>query len=417
VPNPSSPLQSDLKSALTLFERRQPEQAMQVVDRALAAAISNDELRGVAFLLLRFGRTADALAAFERMLVNDPRSAVAHSNIAQLKSEHDAAEVDAMLALAKTTNEDTSSGIQLNFALGKAFADLGEFDRSFEYYARANAARRKGLQFSVPGFQTLLRHTRMAFQEPLFDRLAGAGVNTFRPIFIVGMPRSGSTLVEQVLASHPQVYGGDELSVTAEVTEAAQRKHFSPSVPGLVNSATPAMINELARSYIRAVRPLMGKKPRLTDKCLTNFWNIGLLKLMFPEARFIHCVRDPLDNAVSIYRSNFADPGPNFAYDLSEIGAYFKQHDSLMRHWDEVLPGVVMHVRYEHVVDQFEPMARKLVAFCDLTWDDRCLSFHRTERAVKTASVAQVRKPIYRDAVGSAQPYMAHLAPLIEALR
>ena len=153
------------------------------------------------------------------------------------------------------------------------------------------------------------------------------------------------------------------------------------------------------------------------DKYLDNFWHIGLLKLMFPEAKVIHCVRDPLDNAMSIYRQSFSDPGPTFACDLAEIGAYFKMHDSLLRHWDEVLPGFVRHVRYEDIVGALEPGARDLLAFCDLPWDERCLDFHRTERPVRTASHAQVRQPLYRNAIGSAQPYLAHLSPLIEALR
>ena len=390
---------------------------MHAVDRAITASTGNDDLYGIGFLLLRYGRVAGALSVFERMLANDPGSIVAHSNIAQLTAEHDPAEVNTLVQLAASVDPCSAVGIQLNFALGKVFADLGDFDRSFDFYATANTERRKQLKFSVEAFQTLLRHTRMAFQKPLFERLADAGVHTFRPIFIVGVPRSGSTLVEQILASHPQVYGGDEMSLTGDLVDAALKKHFCGSVPGLVNAATPAWINEMARGYIRGARPLMGKKPRLTDKYLANFWNIGLLKLMFPEARVIHCVRDPIDNAVSIYRHNFADPGPNFAYDLGEIGAYFKQHDSLMRHWDEVLPGFVQHVRYEDIVDSFEPTARSLVSFCDLPWDDRCLNFHRTERPVKTSSVAQVRKPVYRDAIGSAQPYLPHLGPLLEALR
>lgn len=231
------------------------------------------------------------------------------------------------------------------------------------------------------------------------------------------MPRSGSTLIEQILASHPQVHGGDELPLTTEIIAAARKKHFRSSVPDLVSAAQPSWISEMARAYIRDARPLMGKKPRLVDKYLDNFWHIGLLKLMFPEAKVIHCVRDPLDNAMSIYRQSFSDPGPTFAYDLAEIGAYFKLHDSVMRHWDEVLPGFVRHVRYEDIVGALEPGARDLLAFCDLPWDDRCLDFHRTERPVRTASHAQVRQPLYRSAIGSAQPYLAHLGPLIEALR
>lgn len=390
---------------------------MEMVDQATAAATGNDDLLGIATLLLRFGRPAEAASVFRAMLGNNPRSIVALSNIAQLETEHDPAAVAAMLELAETTAKDGVSGIQLNFALGKIFADLGDFDRSFAFYAQANAGRRKQVKFDVDAFRTRLRHVRMAFQKPLFDRLAGAGVSSFRPIFIVGMPRSGSTLVEQILASHPQVHGGDELPLTTEVVAEARRKHFRASVSDIVSSAEPKWITDMARAYIRGARPLMGKKPRLADKYLDNFWNVGLLRLMFPDARVIHCQRDPLDNGLSIYRRHFADPGPNFAYDLGEIGAYYKMQESLMRHWDEVLPGFVMHLRYEDIVDKLEPSARALLAFCDLPWDDRCLAFHRTERPVKTASHAQVRRPLYRDAIGSAQPYLAHLGPLIEALR
>ncbi|RYE51335.1 MAG: sulfotransferase [Hyphomicrobiales bacterium] len=341
---------------------------------------------------------------------------MAYANIAQLQSEHDSADLAAMEALTGTADPDSDAGIQLAFALGKAFADIGDFDRSFQYYAKANAGRRKQVEFPLAAFQHRLRHLRMAFRAPLFDRLAGAGVSGFKPIFIVGMPRSGSTLIEQILSSHPKVHGGGELPLTADVILAARRQHFRSSVADLVSVATPNWINAMARHYIRAARPLMGKKPRLADKYLDNFWNVGLLKLMFPDARIIHCVRDTLDNAVSIFRQHFADSGPGFAYDLGEIGAYFSMHDRLMRHWDEVLPGFVKHLRYEDVVGNLELMTRELLAFCDLPWDDRCLAFHQTDRAVKTASHAQVRKPLYRDAVGSGRPYLEYLGPLIEAL-
>lgn len=390
---------------------------MELVNLAIAAAAGNDELLGVATLLLRFGRSAKAAEVFRAMLVNNPRSIAALANIAQLEREHGEADVSAMLELAETADPDRDSGIQLNFALGKTFADLGDFDRSFAFYTRANAGRRKQVDFKVAAFRTRLRHVRMAFQKPLFERLAGAGVTSFRPIFIVGMPRSGSTLIEQILASHPQVHGGDELPLTMDVVAAARRKHFRSSVSDLVSAAQPGWITDMARAYIRGARPLMGKKPRLADKYLDNFWNVGLLRLMFPEARVIHCRRDPLDNGISIYRRHFADPGPTFAYDLGEIGAYYQMQESLMRHWDEVLPGFVLHVNYEDVVTALEPTARALLDFCGLPWDDRCLAFHETERPVKTASHAQVRRPLYRDAIGAARPYMAHLAPLIAALR
>jgi tetratricopeptide (TPR) repeat protein len=410
-------VESLLGSALQLFVRQQPDQALAAVDAALAVATGNDELLGIATLLLHFGRSARAAAVFRLMLADNPRSITALANIVKLEKEHDPAEVATMVELAASIDPDSDSGMLLNFALGKVFADLGEFDRSFGFYATANAGRRKRVDFALGAYQKRLRHVRMAFQQPLFDRLAGAGVTTFKPIFIVGMPRSGSTLIEQILASHPQVHGGDELPLTTEIIAAARKKHLRSSVPDLVSAAQPSWISEMARAYIRDARPLMGRKSRLVDKYLDNFWYIGLLKLMFPEAKVIHCVRDPLDNAMSIYRQSFSDPGPTFAYDLSEIGAYFKMHDSLMRHWDEVLPGFVRQVRYEDIVGALEPGARDLLAFCDLPWDERCLDFHRTERPVRTASHAQVRQPLYRNAIGSAQPYLAHLGPLIEALR
>ena len=412
-----TPSQVALASALRHFVRQQPDRALEFVDQAVAAAAGNDDLMGIAAVLLRYGRPERAAEVFRAMLANNPRSITALANIAQLEREHEPAHLAAMLELSETTDPDRDSGIQLNFALGKALADLGDIDRSFAFYRKGNAGRRKQVDFQLPAYRTRLRHVRMAFQKPLFERLAGAGVTSFRPIFIVGMPRSGSTLVEQILASHPQVHGGDELPLTTEVVAAARKKHFRASVPDLVSSAEPAWITEMARAYIRGARPLMGQKPRLADKYLDNFWNVGLLRLMFPEARFVHCRRDPLDNGLSIYRRHFADPGPTFAYDLSEIGAYYQMQESLMRHWDEVLPGAVLHLRYEDVVDALEPNARDLLAFCGLDWDDRCLDFHRTERPVKTASHAQVRKPLYRSAIGSAQPYLKHLGPLIEALR
>ncbi len=398
------------------FAADRVDEAVATLQQAAAVASSPVQLLQAANLLNRFGRRESAIDLFRAVIASDPASVPGYYGLAPLQRTHEPAHVTAMTALLAAQTEPMPR-IQLNFALGKIFADEGDFDRSFEHYRLGNLERRQQMPYDGAPLRKRLDQLRRVFQPSLFEGLRHAGLSKFQPIFIVGMPRSGSTLVEQVLSSHPSVFGGGELPLTANIIQATCRQYGRNSVPDLLRDAKAPLIMQMAKAYrdpaLRAISP----KTRITDKYLDNFWNVGMLRLMFPNARVIHCVRDPLDNAISIYRQLFANTGPRYAYDFGDMADYFHLHDAVMQHWNEVLPGFVLRLSYEQLVTDFEATAKQLVAFVDLPWGDNYLAFHKADRVIKTASYAQARSPLYGDAIGSAKPYEKHLGPLIEALR
>ena len=239
------------------------------------------------------------------------------------------------------------------------------------------------------------------YSPALLSRLRGTGCQSERPVFIVGMHRSGSSLVEQILASHPLVHG------------AGERRHMARIAATLGSETEPDRLEALGETYVGAL-PDHGAT-RVIDKTPGNFERLGLIRLILPKARIIHCHRDPLDSCLSCFKTLFQE-GNGYSYDLAELGHYYRSYQRLMDHWREVLPGDVLDVAYEDVVEDLETMARRLVEFCGLPWDDACLEFHETDRPVQTASAAQVRKPIYKTAVGRWRRYESHLNALMKAL-
>jgi hypothetical protein len=235
------------------------------------------------------------------------------------------------------------------------------------------------------------------------------------PIFIVGMPRSGSTLLEQILASHSRVFGAGEINDFAK--SAASLPGVSEDFPESVLILSDNELRHLGRRYVNSVTAKVPGVIRITDKMLSNFAYIGLIHLALPNARIIHACRDPVDTCLSCFSILFGDDQP-YTYDLAELGRYYRAYERLMRHWRAVLPeGVMLDVCYEDVVANLERQARRLIGHCGLEWEDRCLEFHQTPRPVHTASVTQVRQPIYHDSVGRWRPYRDLLRPLLDTLQ
>jgi hypothetical protein len=236
------------------------------------------------------------------------------------------------------------------------------------------------------------------------------------PVFIVGMPRSGTTLVEQILASHPQVYGGGELRDLKEMVSQVWNSSGNSLSPGQTPLVPePPAIRCLADGYLRQRLALSRGALRTTDKMPTNFYYLGLIALMFPNARILHCRRDPLDVCLSCYFTNFRDP-PLYASDLEDLGFYYGHYQRLMEHWRKVLPHSILDVQYEELIENQEAVSRRMVEFCGLSWDDRCLEYYKSDRPVQTCSVWQVRQPIYSTSVGRWKHYAQHLDPLVQAL-
>jgi hypothetical protein len=260
---------------------------------------------------------------------------------------------------------------------------------------------------------------RETFTPEMLARQQAAGLTTEEPVFVVGMPRSGTSLCEQIISSHPDAFGAGELIKLREITARAEVMALSrggPEYPRALAHLLPHEIRELAEIYLRHIRDAAGEpKLRIVDKMPANFRNIGLMAVMFPRARIVHCRRDPMDNCLSIYFQNFGK-GNGFAYDQVDLGNFYNDYRELMKAWHEVKPLRILDLQYEEVVADPERKACELIEFIGLPWDDRCLKFHEKERAVRTASAWQVRQPIYKRSVARWRRYEKHLQPLADTL-
>ena len=301
------------------------------------------------------------------------------------------------------------------FALAKALDDVGDYRRAFEYWMRGNALKRCEVDYDEAASQRGFRAIADLFDAKQMNRWEAPGDPSTVPIFIVGMPRSGSTLVEQILASHPQVQAAGELTNLDRVVQAACDRGGRPiPYPAWIQGLDAEGFGRLGQAYVTSLPALLEGKTRITDKLPANFLRIGLIRLMLPNARIIHTLRDPVDTCVSCFTRLLLP----YSYDLAELGRQYRWYHELMAHWRSVLPaGAMLDVVYEDVVDSLEEQARRLIDFCGLPWDDRCLSFHETSRPIATPSNVQVRRPLYRSSVQRWRRYEAHLQPLLAELK
>ncbi len=306
-----------------------------------------------------------------------------------------------------------SKSVQLNFALGKMHDDLKEYDRAFPYFLEGCRVKRKSFEYSADDRAKDIERTKAVFTKDFMQKHAGAGDASDAPIFILGMPRSGTTLTEQIISSHPDVYGAGELrDLGAQIEALPQAADFAAKMEA-VDDAT---LTEMGRKYAEGLKARADGEARITDKMPGNFHYIGLIKLMLPNAKIVHVMRDPADTCVSCFTRVFAH-GQHFSYDLAELGHYYRTYRDLMAHWRSILPaGSFYDLSYEQLVDDTETEAKKLLAYCNLPWDDACLKFHKNKRSIRTASVTQVRQPIYKSSKQRWRNYESHLAPLINAL-
>jgi hypothetical protein len=306
---------------------------------------------------------------------------------------------------------------QLLFALGKALADLGQHERSFGYLVEGNALKRQQIGYDEAKVLGEFARIAAVFGPELMEKRRGLGHPSAVPVFILGMPRSGTTLVEQILASHPKVFGaGELLDFERAVTGLSGADGDRTPFPELVPLLSGDQLRQLGTRYLAALTPAAPAAARITDKMPLNFLFAGLIHLALPYAHIIHTSRDPVDTCFSCFSTLFTG-NHRVAYELGELGRYYRAYERLMEHWRSVLPNdVMLEVRYEDVVVDLDRQARRIVAHCGLEWEDACLSYYETRRPVRTASVAQVRQPIYSSSVGRWQPYRHLLRPLLEAL-
>jgi len=388
----------------------------ELLDRAPNPA-NVQMLRGHA--LKTIGRHDEAVAAYRAAYTARPGLGDAWWSLANMKTfRFDDEEMRRMQALVDSGELTRLDEYHLCFALGKAHEDREDFERSFEYYARGNRLKKEELRYDADRMQADFERQKRFFTAERADSLRGLGVDDDDPIFIVGLPRAGSTLVEQILASHSRVDGTLELPnilATAHRLNGRLKRGQEPRYPGVLAGLAPERFEEMGRQYLDETRVHRKDAPYFTDKMPNNFRHIGLILSILPNARIIDARRSPMACCFSGYKQLFAE-GQEFTYSLEDIGRYYAGYVDLMAHWKALYPASILQVNYEDVVDDLEPQVRRMLDFLDLDFEPACVEFHRTRRSVRTASSEQVRQPIYRSGVEQWRHFESWLEDLERAL-
>jgi tetratricopeptide (TPR) repeat protein len=370
------------------------------------------------------GRRDEAISAYKRCIALAPGLGEAYWGLADLKvATLTPTEEAAMVAELAKGDRSADDRIHLYFALGKALEDRGDFDRAFQNYTQGAALRRAAMPHNASETTALTQRSIARFTRRFFDAASG-GCPAPDPIFIVGLPRAGSTLVEQILASHSSVEGTMELadigliakSLKGSPTRASHGDASPLQYPDTIVDLSPAQLTALGEKFIektRVHRPL--GRPCFTDKMPSNFQHIGLIQLILPNAKIVDVRRHPLGSCFSAFKQHFAQ-GQNFSYDLEDLGKYYRDYVELTGHFDRILPGRIHRIIYEDLVEDTEAEVRRLLDYCGLAFEENCLHFYKNDRAVRTVSSEQVRRPIFRDGLDLWRRYEPHLGPLKAAL-
>ena len=395
------------------------EKALALFEQVLSK-VPNDPatLTSRGHVLKTFGRQDEAVASYKKAFQAKVEHGEAYYALANLKT-YQFSDDEVRLMMDEEAKPDLMplSRIHMCFALGKAFEDQKDIAEAMHYYTRGNQLKREASRYDADRMTDELEAQMKVFTPALLEHHKGAGCPTPDPIFIVGLPRAGSTLLEQILASHSQVDGTLELPYILSTAHRLRNtlKQDGLSYPASLISLADENLLELGKRYLADSQIHRQDAPFFTDKMPNNFRHIGLIHLMLPNAKIIDARRDPLDCCFSGFKQLFAQ-GQEFSYGLREIGQYYRDYVRLMTHWDEVLPGRVLRVQHEDVLEDLEGQVRRILDYLELPFEDNCIRFHETKRAVRTASSEQVRQPLNRAGVGRWRPFAQHLQPLIEAL-
>ena len=412
---PNNPQSVKLLGRLAL-ERGEPEAALTHYKNALALNPNQgDAYCGIGNALKELGRQQEAIEAYSRSIELDPSRPGFCLNLADCKKFGPDDRHLALMESMAAKELPASDRMVLDFALAKAYTDLKEYERSFKHLLAANAAKRSAIAYDEKATFALFDRIEQIFSPELLKSKAGGGEPSDRPIFVLGMPRSGTTLVEQVLASHPAVHGAGELAAFGMAVRAVAPP--GTAYPDIVPALDQAAIDQIGAEYIKRLAALAPEAERVTDKMPSNFIYAGMIHLALPNAVIIHTVRNPIDTCVSCFSKLFKPGEQIFSYELGELGRYYLRYQRLMEHLRRVLPpGRILDVQYENMVADLEGQARRILDHCGLPWDERCLAFHETDRPVRTASAMQVRQPIYTSSLERWRVYEPFLGPLLSAL-
>jgi len=394
--------------------------ALDIYDQLLADDPENADLHLLRGHLMRaVGKQSEAVSSYRSACQFRPSAGGAYWSLANLKTykfeDEEIAQMQTSEAQAATPLSDR---YHLCFSLGQAFEEKGNFEKAFDYFKRGNALKKGELNFNIDKVLSEFASQKQVCTAEFFKQRREFGHQASDPIFIVGLPRAGSTLLEQILASHPQIEGTLELpNVMALAAQLAGRQKVGAPAhyPGILSELTAEQVREFGENYIASTHVHRTDRPFFTDKMPNNFVHIGLISLMLPNAKIIDARRDPVACCFSGFKQLFAE-GQQFSYDLSDIGKYYKGYTDLMEYWDQVLPDKILRVQYEDVIDDIELQVKRILDFCGLPFDSRCVDFHKTKRTVRTASSEQVRQPLFKTGLDYWKNFDPYLGDLKDAL-
>ena len=406
--------------AIEAMQSGEFDDALNVFDKILEK-IPEDPVtltsRGHALKTL--GQREKSIDSYKRAIAKYPGHGEAHFSLSNLKlfkfSDQD---IKLMEEQEQSDRVSHMSKIYFNFALGKAYEDKNLFDRAFQYYERGNLQKKAQSRYVASDLTAEFKDQEKVFTEKFIESHADTGCKASDPIFVVGLPRSGSTLLEQILASHSKVDGTMELPNVLSLAQKLRRGEKLSSqnhYPGILKEISPLTLKEYGETYIKDTRIHRGKAPFFIDKMPNNFRHIGLISLILPNAKIIDARRHPMACCFSGFKQLFAE-GQEFTYGLEEVGTYYKDYVNLMDHWDRVLPNKVFRVQYEDLVTNFDSIVEELLEFCGLDFEKSCVEFYKTDRSVRTPSSEQVRQPIYTSGIEQWKGFDKHLAPLKKSL-
>ncbi|MEZ0224836.1 MAG: sulfotransferase [Alphaproteobacteria bacterium] len=394
------------------------EKARQAFDKALELDADNMGAKmGIGNLMLESGNLKEAEAIFRTAADTGKDHIGALFSLIQAKKVKPG---DKELAALEEEGRNIaklpeSKATYIHFALGKAYDDLGEADKAFPHFIEGCRMKRKRLHYDANAKEQSFARVREVFSADFIKSHQGQGFRSDAPIFVLGMPRSGTTLTEQIIASHPDVHGAGEIFDLLDIAGSRPKPNETP-FPENMLSASPKQLEDMGRRYATGLQARNPKAKKITDKMPINFLHIGLIHLILPEAKIVHVSRHPLDTCISCFTRLFAH-NQDCTYDLKELGRFYRSYSDTIKHWRKVLPKNAFYdVRYEDLVEDTETQSRKLIEYCGLDWNDACMEPHKHERSIKTASVTQVRQPVYKTSVARWKKYEKFLGPLIEGL-
>ncbi len=358
-----------------------------------------------------FGRIDEAVACYEQTLKIKPDYVMTYYNLAMIRPNQEQIPIiEKHLTDPALSDSDT---MHYHFALGHILNDSGLYKKAFDHYLKGNTIKRKAITYDAQLQSAFVDGLINAYSKDYFQRKTISGSDSEVPVFIIGMPRSGTTLVEQIISSHPLVFGAGELATLTNIEKNIGNQFKSSSIyPASIALCDDATLAKYSTEYLEELNKYSQDAKRITDKMPDNFLRIGLIKILFPNARIIHCQRNAMDTCTSIFLNSFIN-GNNYSFELTEIGKYYLDYERLMQHWLKLFPTEIFEVKYEDLVLNQDELSRKLIEYLDLDWDEKCLEFHKNKRAIKTLSNSQVRQPMNKNSINRWRHYQEYLEPLI----